>query len=116
MFVVHRPTWLRDCGYGVLFDPSTGMRCVLGFLAKSLGVEDRDLEHKDQPRAVWGDELPLPIQGLNDEDADGMHIWQRIVATNDVRGLPEEQREDRLTDLFASAGIEVLFTDEPEGT
>lgn len=123
-FVVDRRTWYRGRGdFGSRLLRDDGCRCCLGFECQSRGIADQYLLDCELPEGVletWRFQVPKeqPVRntlenlfteaGLVD-DGQTTDIVIRITAVNDDKDYSESDRENRLTELFAERGIEIVF-------
>lgn len=114
-FTVSRKTWLRGEGSSnsYLLRPSDGKMCCLGFLALSCGLTPAEIEgHSDLFVLERANKLPaslvIPADNPDDEPLNSDVCWD-IMAVNDA--TERKNREERLAELFAQAGIQVTFTD-----
>ena len=115
-FIVERPKWYRGKG-GVfsrlLIDTGShaGEMCCVGFWCKQiLQLTDDELGGiavmEDTTRA-----LPI-IHGLSIKDHEALSkVMGQIYSTNDRIQTTEEDREERLTELFSWIGYKPVFVD-----
>lgn len=99
-FTIDRTVWWRG-GVTALLDMGVGTRrqCCLGIYMTACGVPDHDIANCGLP--------------LSTRHADGWlgvsEIVKPFVDANDVRGLPDHDRERLITAAFAQQGITVEF-------
>lgn len=108
---------------GTLYDKDRGQMCMLGQLAHHAGIPSGFLHHhgayhtvansierstvlseKDKKKYLA---IMSELKGLLGEDGQ-----TNTVATNDDRTEPWEVREERLTRLYKSIGVELVFIGE----
>jgi hypothetical protein len=106
-FTVYRERWFRGKGWSQSqLLRGDGTMCCLGFYAKSCGATDDHILGKAAPsmsQGFWPDwmyRFPARVPVVNE-----------MMAINDGRSLPDEERERQLTELFAAQGITVEFKD-----
>jgi hypothetical protein len=109
-FVVYRDAWLRGDDQGDSCLLKGGHRCCLGFLGQALGIHDDEMSHEpcpsDLPNSPWPAWL-LYQSGPRVSDSD---IGNQLMKINDA-GISDDERERKLTELFAAQGIDVEFRD-----
>ncbi|SRR6266404_7023628 len=111
-FVVDRKTWFRGKGS----DESRllradGMRCCIGFVGQQCGVPDSSmLQHSDiqAMRNAGKDVTRFPYWMSNKEI--NFEIG-KAYEFNDDEEISNEERENRLSDLFAKHGDTITFVD-----
>lgn len=127
-FTINRTAWLRGEGSdkSFLIRMCDGKQCCLGFLGLACGYDIRDLLQSTTPvRAdvvrrnfYRSNENPLPCEAtlwpkkiiINDEIGyTRTDITDHLMAINDKRNISDSEREEKLTELFESIGIEVEF-------
>lgn len=109
-----------------------GYRCCLGFVCSQLGVADTDLKFVAGPVALaergrfdsknLPDDLRQQVieqlryrQGLQTRSMTS-DLTRAAVAINDNGDISRDERERKLTDLFATYGHELVFEGEYEPT
>lgn len=104
-FTVYRSKWLRgDTTESRLYDGSR--MCCLGFLGVACGISQEDMKDLCLPSEVVTEAWPKgTLDGKNDSDTIVL-----IVDYNDGYHS-EKYREERLTALFSSIEVEVVFED-----
>jgi hypothetical protein len=120
-FVVQRSKWLRGKEDGTVLLDQHGCMCCLGFVAKQCGVTDYNLLDSGLPSSMGlseGDEDAQRIGGVlltpqryssspgSWRDADLVEV---AVEINDSTTLTDDEREARLTALFAKHGYTLRF-------
>lgn len=106
-FTVDRATWARGGEFNTrLINRLNGRKCCLGFLGESLGIDpscliDRPYPYQNDPR--WPDWMFEQNPRLHELNKTG------LAAINDDKGLPEPEREAKLTEEFALLGVDVEF-------
>lgn len=124
--VIDRSTWYRGLGgnESMLVRSSDGRMCCLGFVGRMCGYAPAELRHPDPeeqvkdlhrmeerfssyrknlwPEALLGREGRIRNTSLTDE----------LVTVNDDPLISEEERERRIAELLAAAGIDASFEGE----
>ena len=108
-FTIVRDKWLRGEGgpdSSLLND--AGRMCCLGFFAEACGAKDiRGVTWMDAPFRsqvpAWAWDL-LVKYGSDDTD-----YAASLTKANDNKDIGDDEREAKLTELFAEAGIKVNF-------
>lgn len=108
-FRIHRPTWARGEGYGVLLRDS-GARCALGFLGHHLGVSDAEMLGETELTRILHPSAIAPDAPTDDV----FDVQEDVVDANDSRLMPDKTRESIIAKHLSAIGIDVEFTDEPE--
>jgi hypothetical protein len=111
-FTVWRDKWLRgDMADGSCLLDTNGCRCCLGFLGQAVGYTDEQLLGASTPEDIACDKWPRGLILCDDHERreDDSEVCEKIVNANDEG--PALTREERLTELFASIGIDVTFRD-----
>lgn len=113
-FVVKRSLWCRGKGsdYSRLLCEN-GKMCCLGFFAKACGKTDAEIFNKPAlSDAGMCIEEALLIKHDSEwiDAARGEHSVF-LYGVNDNRNISEKARENRITELFALAGVDVTFKD-----
>lgn len=113
--IIDRSRWLRgNAENSSLLDPSSGHMCCLGFLAKACGASDEVIEEAPGPAEVPTD-VKWPVGLVYQNPAVDEKLWwntevgKKLMNVNDDEGLNEMIREEKITNLFFSIGIEVEF-------
>ena len=112
--VIPRNKWLHGEGadHSKLYRPSDGKMCCLGIYLESCGVPKSVLRNMNYPASVALDQIPEEAGWLiNSEKADS-GAANDLMAVNDLTTIPEENREERITDIFSANGVTVLFKDK----
>jgi len=125
-FTVNRDAWDRGREEGGALLSSYGY-CCLGFLGLACGLEDNDLKGNSLPEetmhsklaedenpwpaslVIWRDDRPHDRREWKDT-----HFTNAVVTVNDDCSISDAEREEKLTELFASQGIEVEFVGKVE--
>jgi hypothetical protein len=107
--IIDRSKWLRGTGAGALLNGG-GKMCCLGFECKRLGLEDDVILDIDMPDELMDKDadLELPEWLSETHPESDVYIAAQI---NDRKGLIEEEREQKITKIFAAHDIEVKFID-----
>jgi len=119
-FTVVRKNWARG-GRNTTLLNEDGKRCCLGFLAKECGYADRDTAMTGLPSSLveetgknfWPKSI-VKKSSYNDFKMLVSDTCLNIIGANDDKNLQGSDREEKLTKLFGSIGIEVEFVDEDE--
>ena len=118
-FRINRKTWARGLNTfntGSLQN-SDGTKCCLGFYAKACGVPTAELRACGYLNAIGFERTmnkkPIP-EGLfrfirKRDPGTGKKVEEKAVSINDSTLLTEPEREQMLTKLFKSVGVEVEF-------
>ncbi len=112
-FEIDRATWLHgEGGYKSTLLRGDGKMCCLGFLALACGVPE---EQAKRTRTLLGliPEVRSFLPSLfAHPQMEGRHMYltNDLMNANDVMGLPDDVREERIADKFKEAGIKVTFT------
>lgn len=99
-----------------LLRPSDRKRCCLGQVLGDNGVPDSVLRMAKSPAGIT-DVCPVPaacsylVGGHAGNWNSG--LCGEMMVTNDTMEITADEREQRLTALFARAGVEVEFYDGP---
>lgn len=122
-FVVDRSTWLRGIGTGSL-QTKQGKRCCLGFHAIECGYTEEEIFGSYQPSQLtqnWKDPDQVGFFGLTkaypaDPADPGVKtagfdtaLCKRIMRINDEQAIDDEEREAKLTEMFAEMETKVIF-------
>jgi hypothetical protein len=104
---INRTEWLRGEGsmYSYLRRASDQKKCCIGILLCALDVKEETLLSKHAVQDLFI-KLPAEQNWLNDRSK-----MESFYRQNDNTTITEEEREVRLTDLFAEQGIVVTFVD-----
>lgn len=129
---VDRTRWLRGGNNGVLLDIDTKLMCCLGFVCKTVGLEDVTIEGKAHPQELYYNYLdgiysdPAPDKDYNaymrellekrlgnevillvgKENSD---YCARMIVINDDRLIKDSEREAQLIEEGKKANIEFSF-------
>lgn len=116
---IKRDDWLHGEGSGMLYRPSDGKRCCLGFALKERGVEDATMENINYPHLLantirevsnkcdWMIKESLsPVSRFKFVNSDDCG---RAAEINDRIGISDIVREETITKIFADNGDEVVF-------
>ncbi len=115
--VIDRKKWLRGDGRdSYLIRPSDGKQCCLGFLGLACGYEPADLHARLSPLSTFESEKDnkwcIPV-GNKDAATNGEEMHSAIILEltriNDHMYMKDNDREEKLTEAFASVGVEVTF-------
>lgn len=113
VLTIDRATWGRGRnnpeGSSYLFNADTTQLCCLGFYAlQHGGAAPDEIEHESSPTEVpeliWGEALLA-------RDREHTHLCIDLMRYNDDRLLSEPEREQKITELFASMDVQVVFVD-----
>lgn len=113
--IIDRKTWLRGSKESYLLRPKDGKKCCLGFLAEQCGIPTEFLHGKDSPvnLVVPGKRLPHGMGFLLKRYEPGKstdsEACRALMYVNDYQGSTLQQREQKLTEMFANHGITVRF-------
>jgi len=109
--IIKRKRWLRGKPDNSALRNADGKQCCLGFLARACGATTKDILGLPDPGATTGIAWPKGISpgGRGYDGYGNTALVGRIISTNDSRGLLPEARERQLKELFAEAGVEVVF-------
>lgn len=83
-----------------------GCLCPIGFLCRSLGVPDSDLEGKSWVPEGWS-QVPPGFVGIGSKRYG--NAATRVVAIADESDARTPQWEQRIADAFSESGITVTF-------
>lgn len=96
-----------------------GEKCCMGFLAEACGVPEdvRRRAHYFSTQVVepYDDLLPAELRprpsawGFGKDPRSHGEIATEIYYTNDTTDFTDEERKEKLKELFAKAGVEVEF-------
>ena len=93
-----------------------GNMCCLGFLGKTCGYRDEQLEYRSDPGALLREknvDADLWPHSIVDRDQNNQlgytNLCSRIIAMNDDDEIDDNIREQNLKELFSEAGLEVEF-------
>ncbi len=119
--VVHRDTWLRGNTMGpfpterVQLINEQGHKCCLGFAGLCWDIPAHTLVNTGTPDEVnWEWKGDHPFSLLVDINDLNTQLARDTVMINDNPTISDEEREEELTALFATKGIVMRFTDDPE--
>jgi hypothetical protein len=122
-FTVWRDKWLRGDPKNSCLLNDQGCRCCLGFLGQEVDIADRHQLSVGLPHEVSyqsadaAKKWPVGLLEATDADDDSSEhfrestVCNSIVHINDNKRLTDEERETKLTEQFASVGIDVEFRD-----
>jgi hypothetical protein len=106
--VIDRKTWLRGEGAlaSFLVRASDNKRCCVGFYAKALGIEDKDLTGLKTLKTYFDmiNEWNTPTPSWY-----GSQDMSDLYTANDCEELSEKQKENKIISIFAIHGVEVEF-------
>ncbi len=124
-FTVKRSEWLRgvdgietpDQSY--LRSPFNCKKCCLGFYANACGFNDEQITELGHLEELldpgYGGPVPGQFKDLVHQSPSGYYngtdLEREIIRTNDTTSLTDEEREAKLKELFAKAGITINFED-----
>jgi len=84
-----------------------GRMCCLGQICKAEGLEDKELFQSNYPDNIGREFVPSWMM------EDGIHVTSRTALrmqrVNDDKGLNQPQREKKLKELAATAGVRLKF-------
>jgi hypothetical protein len=105
-----------------LLCPNTNTKCCLGFLALSCGYTEDQILDKCSPESIGAIYSINKVENLwpreicEDSNIEISNYWftdtvitNNIIKINDSKGLKEQQREEKLKELFASINIDLQF-------
>ena len=117
--VIDRKTWIRgeDSGASCLLRSSDGKKCCLGFYALACGLHENQIREKPAPANLsntgikqWNDTMYRSIPTDAYQTLKHSSIAQHLMLINDeVCFSSEEEREQKIKELFARIGVEVEF-------
>jgi len=109
--IIKRKRWLRGQPDNSALRNADGKQCCLGFLARACGASTKDVLNFPDPGVTKGIDWPKGIapKGHGYDGHGNTALVGRIISTNDSRGLLPKARERQLKELFAEAGIKVVF-------
>ena len=119
--IIDRRTWLRGEGSrkSYLLRTEDDKRCCLGFYAKECGLPDSQIQERVSLRSLFftGSEIPNfnwlgANRRLYNDSKDPKRkreLHDLLTEANDDEVISEQQREERITNLFAQAGFTVRF-------
>jgi hypothetical protein len=130
-FVIDRSKWLRGKGPtdSYLLRSSDGKMCCLGFFSLACGLTQDQIKDVQAPKQLIGlDSGGHHINLLSRTDGfwlmqsdDNIHTPDthtpdtcRLMEDNDNRMISEQEREEKITRLFAANGVTVKFVDHAE--
>lgn len=107
-FVVKRSTWFRGKGHVVsALLRSDNKMCCVGFLCIAAGATSSQILNKK----CISRHIGLDMEYFTESSGASSNIALKIYEINDNMDLTDEQREEKLTELFKSIGIEIKFED-----
>jgi hypothetical protein len=113
-FTVSRETWIRG-GDDItrLLRPRDGKMCCLGFVCEQLGVPRDELRDRGAPADVGTMSLRI-VEGVLTRRSDlgtlyNNDLTESAIGINDDEKIDDDERERRLTALFAEHGHELEF-------
>lgn len=119
-FPVPFSKWLRGTGEGRLVDNGgSGRQCCLGCAGTAMGVPISVQAGMAMPHWVIDNLLedglvvPTDYLGLGGKEADWC-VLDSIACANDNRGFSDEERMQKLTELFAKIGYKPVFINDEE--
>lgn len=130
-FTIKRSRWGRGTGNGSLLKPSNGLLCCLGFYALACGATESQIVNTKRLSSpgvdllrFLGDGVTTDRWSLQDQRSlqDQWSLQDQLMSVNDwiitVEDIPgkervdsEEERERRITELFAGIDVSVTFED-----
>jgi len=117
-FTVQRSRWFRGNRIGKLKDLGTGHMCCLGFVCQKLGVSDEDMIGKRMPTDLYSIAKAKVVGVLLKTQPEGAfysHLvtsWvNEAAAINDNDVISEEDREEKLINLFGKNGHKLTIID-----
>jgi len=137
--IIDRKTWLRGEGHkkSFLVRESDGKQCCLGFLAQACGFSKEELTKKrsvlslfivpvaENTYSVCNSVDPIKRERIKPTvleklvcDCDSKSSFNNAIGSdlmdvNDDPKLSDYERETKLTELFATVGVEVEFRGQP---
>lgn len=110
---IERSKWLRGGGDDAFLLNLDGKMCCLGFLGKVCGYEDSAIRLYTSPATLSNPELfPQAFNPcLNDRFLINVNtkLVDELIDVNDSESISEQERENRITELMLSGGVEVIF-------
>lgn len=115
---IDRSEWLRGEGAGVLYRPTDGKRCCLGFALKERGIDDETMSMVGLPAYLanhgFSDKCDwLAIQsavlGLKSDTFINSEACREAAIINDHLDIDEANRETKIIRIFSENGDEVEF-------
>lgn len=92
-------------------------RCCLGFVGLAIGLTDDQMKFNISPGAMH--KSPWPEFLMNRKWSDGeaeagfsiytSDVGSKLMNINDNTMISDEEREARITEIFAANGVEVVF-------
>lgn len=121
-FSIDRKTWFHgQCGSRLLCQ-SDNKRCCLGFYLNACGLSDAEIADKSTPLSVFYENpnsVPdwlieqIGLAPIHTEIAlHLMDVNDRTMSSAGIGYIMRTEREAKITELFAQAGITVTFTGE----
>ena len=116
-FVVKEDSWLRGKGSwnSRLYDLRSGEKCCLGFLANACGLSNAAIVDIKSPGAQKlknnFDKFPKELIDSS-ENISGTYdafITIQIMEINDNEDISDEERKEKLKNLFTSINIDIKF-------
>lgn len=112
-FVINRSKWFRGKGAtNSRLLTASGLMCCLGQIGEQCGIAPDILRYKTSPSVLPSDECnkyPTCFFVGHQRNSD---LTCRAMSLNDNSSLLDEDREQRLIDLFAEKGITLTFVDK----
>ena len=105
---INRATW----GKKMLFSPSTGKMCCLGFVCRAYGLKQKDMSTVGLPDALTDDlqeELPSWLQSFTSSDDEHAFDVVRDIAHINDSNMLRSTKEKLLKPIFAEYGIRLVF-------
>lgn len=122
-FTIKRSEWDRAANpeqrFTYLCHPMDGKKCCLGFYALAMGFHENQIKEQVIRPKGWSGDGNTPLPGLyprtrgaldNSEIPEVAGAWA-FARVNDNLELSEEEREAKLTAMFAACGHTVTFED-----
>ena len=120
--LIVRQEWLRGEGFqsSYLLRVTDQKMCCLGFYLAACGVQRSDLAGVEGPSAlnVRQGSIPNKAKWLFDSSADAAALCHNhskhcddLMYINDDKVISDEEREQRIREIFAQHGIAVEFVD-----
>jgi len=109
--VIDRSKWLRGSGNSLLFRPTDGKMCCLGFYGLSCGLTQEDMNGLGAPFEIHGQKWQenSSANWLFDHHWGCSSYCYNLMAINDRLDFSEEVREREIAKIFAQHGITVKF-------
>ena len=122
--VIERDRWCRgggdDTALLVADGPRRGTMCCLGFFGQACGIEASSLLNKKAPGSVhsaaWPEWLVQRRDGETGVYQQNTQVGTDLVGFNDSESVDDQERESRITEIFAKHGVTVEFRGDTSST